>query len=58
MASEQNYGPTRFPDEDNSIFLVTKKFNTAKGCDTKIKTAKGCVSFNLLLTFKSILSFA
>ena len=31
-----------FPDEDNSIFPVTKRFFTAEGCDQKIYTAEGC----------------
>ena len=52
-----------FPDKDNSIAPVTKKFytaegcvqkiHTAEGCDTDINTAEGCVSFSSLLTFKS-----
>ena len=48
-----------FPDADNSIAPVTKKYNTAEGCvqkiftaegcDTDINTAEGCVSFKLAL---------
>ena len=31
-----------YPDEDNSISPVTKRFFTAEGCDQKINTAEGC----------------
>ena len=31
-----------FPDEDNSIAPVAKKFYTAEGCVQKIHTAEGC----------------